>query len=118
MPNLGTPAERFGAHTGPPGSMVMSTSGSAMRGLPTTHTTTANIATRNRPIVGGEVQPQLGPSLTATSSATSQVASSSPPAQSTLPGVRIGDSGIITIVMTATGISTASGSQNSQWESR
>ena len=115
MPKPISVAERFVAHTGRSRSIVMSTSGSAIRDSTTTQATTASTDAASRPSVAADSQPQLGPSLTATSSVTSQAASSRPPAQSTLPGVRIGDSGIITIVMIATGMITASGSQNSQW---
>ena len=115
MPKQISVADRFVAQTGRSRSIVMSTSGSTIRDSTATHATTASAANASRPSVGADVQPQLGPSLTATSSATSQVASSRPPAQSTLPGERIGDSGIITIVTIATGTIAASGSQNSQW---
>src|SRR3954469_16965869 len=115
MPKPISVADRFVAHTGRSRSIAMSTSGSAIRDSTPTQTTTASTENANRPSVSADVQPQLGPSLTATSRATSQAASSTPPAQSTLPGVRIGDSGIITIVVIATGTIAASGSQNSQW---
>jgi hypothetical protein len=65
--------------------------------------------------VRADVQPQLAPSLTATSSATSQPESRSPPSGSMRPGVRIGDSGTKT-TMPAVAIATpTSGNQNSQW---
>ena len=65
-----------------------------------TQTTAITAASTSRPIVFGDPQPQVGASLTATSSATSQPESSTAPSQWTLPGARIVDSGMRTIVAT------------------
>src|SRR5262249_39379056 len=69
----------------------------------------------NSPIVTGDVQPQVEPSLTGTSSATSQPPRSTAPVQSTVPGARIGDSGTKISVPTAAATTPPSGIQNSQW---
>ena len=115
MPNPISVAERLVVHTGRSRSMVMSTRASATRVSTTIQAPAITTEAASRPSVAADVQPQLEPSLTATSSATSQPASSTPPGQSILPGLRIGDSGITNMVTSAAGTTASSGSQNSQW---
>src|SRR5690349_7823198 len=115
MPKPIRVADRLVVQTGRRRSMAMSTSGSAIRCSTTTQATASIAASANSPSVCADPQPQLGPSLTATSSATSQPASSTPPGRSIFPGLRIGDSGTISMVTMVAGTIASSGSQNSQW---
>ena len=93
IPKPMTSAARLVVHTGRSRIIRMSTSGAALRD--STHiqvgNTTAAIA--NRPSVRGDSHPHVGPWLMGTRKATSHPASSTAPSGSTLPGVRIGDSG-------------------------
>ena len=95
--------------------MCMSTSGCFERASAQTQRAASTPASASNPIVFGEPQPQVGASLTATSSAISQPESSAAPAQWTLPGARIVDSGIRKIDATVEISVTTSGIQNSQW---
>jgi hypothetical protein len=79
------------------------------------HTTATTTPTAMSPSVRADSQPQLGASLIATSRHTSQSERSAAPVQSTVPGARTGDSGMISIVATTETAVTASGIQNSQW---
>ena len=69
----------------------------------------------NRPIVFADPQCHVAPSLTATSSATSQADSSTPPSQWTLPGARTDDSGMNTMAATVATEVSMSRIQKSQW---
>ena len=69
----------------------------------------------NRPMVIGEVQPQLWPWLTASISATSQVDIRTALVKLIRPGVRSGDSGTNRYAAMAASTVMIIGSQNSQW---
>src|SRR5947209_479378 len=93
IPNPNTSAARLVVHTGRSRIIRMSTSGAALRDSAHTHAGTSTSAAANKPSVRTDVQPQLAPSLTGTSNATSQPASRTAPSGSIRPGVRTGDSG-------------------------
>src|SRR5262245_38984046 len=115
MPKPSRNAAAFVVQT--PGSRIifMSTSGWLERLSALTHATASRTAATNRPIVVGDPQCQVGPSLTATSSATSHAESSAPPSQGIPPGALVVDSGTNRIAATTAIDVTASGIQNSQW---
>ena len=85
-----------------------------MRDSAQTHAAASTAARPNKPSVRTEVQPQLAPSLTGTSNATSQPARRTAPTGSIRPGVRIGDSGTNTTIPAVATTTATSGSQNSQ----
>src|SRR6185437_11524180 len=74
-----------------------------------------NCGIRTNALYIAEPQPQVGASLTARSSATSQPESRIAPSQWTFPGARTGDSGMNTSVATMDTSVTTPGIQNSQW---
>ena len=118
IPKPRTSAARLVVHTGRRRIMRMSTSGSSLRDSTRTHAAARTIAAASEPSVPAEIHPQLEPSLTGTSKATSQPASSRAPAGLIRPGVRTGDSGTNTTIPTAAATTATSGSQNSQWYDR
>ena len=67
------------------------------------------------PITRAESQPHVGASLIARSRQISQSERRMAPIQLIVPGARIGDSGIKTIVATMVTTIRTSGIQNSQW---
>jgi hypothetical protein len=73
--------------------ILMSTSGLSLRASAHTQTGSTTTVAVNRLTVTGELQPQLWPWLTATSSVTSQVDINSALGTLIRPGVRSGDSG-------------------------
>ena len=92
----------------------MSTSGLGDLVSAQIHTTATTTPTPISPSVRAESQPQEGASLMATSRQTSQRDRSTAPVQSTFPGARTGDSGMISIVATTVAAITTNGIQNSQ----
>ena len=100
-----------------PRSRIICMSTSGQRDLASTriHTTASTAAATRRPIVRAESQPQRGASLIATSRHTSQSVRRTAPAQLTVPGARMGDSGTISMVAIAVTEITTNGIQNSQW---
>ena len=115
MPKPSTSAARLVVHTGRSRIICMSTSGERVRDSTQTQTGISNRGHAKRPIVLGEVQPHDAPSLTGTSSATSQAASSTAPSESIRPRVLTGDSGTKTMIPTVATITAISGNQKSQW---
>ena len=67
------------------------------------------------PITRAESHPHVGASLIARSRQISQSESRIAPVQLTVPGARIGDSGMNTIVANVVTTIRTSGIQNSQW---
>src|SRR3954451_25129984 len=114
MPNPSTSAARFVVHTGRSRIICMSTSGARLRDSDQTHTGISTAAAAKRRSVFGDVQPQLAPWPTGTSSATSHPASSTAPSGSIRPRVFTGDSGTKTMIPTVAMITAISGNQNSQ----
>src|SRR4051812_7190906 len=95
-----------------------STSGWSERSSISTQAANSTTAAANRPRMRGDVQPQSEPSLTPSSSATSQPDSVSTAAIETRPGEVTGDSGIRNSVATMAIAAIAPGIQNSQWYER
>ena len=89
----------------------MSTSGSGWRISKPIQASVKAIASAITPIVVGDIQPQVSPSLTATSSATRPPVSRAAPPQSTLAGLLTGDSGMNRWVAITAGIATIRPSQ-------
>jgi hypothetical protein len=92
----------------------MSISGFAERASDTSQPISSTPASASRPSTGRDVQPQVAPLLTGSSSATSQPESSRVPAQLIRPGERIGDSGTNRCAASAVRATTTIGIQNSQ----
>ena len=93
----------------------MSTSGSRERDSAAIHATTSTSESANRPITRAEPQPQVGPWLAPSSSATSHDERRAAPTQFTRPPGLSGDSGTNRCVATAATTVGMSGSQKSQW---
>src|SRR5438552_2457341 len=109
IPKPNTSAARFVVHTGRSLIMRMSTSGALLRDSAHTHAAASTTALAKSPTVRADVHPQLGPSLTGTSSATSQPASRTAPVGSMRPGIRIGDSGTNTKIPAVAAATATSG---------
>ena len=118
MPKPSSSAAAFVVQTAGSRIIFMSTSGCRERLSALTHAAASRAAMTKRPSVFVDPQCHVGPSLTATSNATSQAESSAPPSQWMLPGARLVDSGMKRIAATAATDVTASGIQNSQWYDR
>src|SRR6185437_13198853 len=114
-PKPSASAARFVVHTGRRRIICMSTSGARLRDSAQTQTGISTAAAANRTSVFGDVQPQVGPWLTGTSSANSQAASSTAPSGSIRPRVLTGDSGTKRTIPIVATITAPSGNQNSQW---
>ena len=89
----------------------MSTSGSGWRISKPIQASVKAIASTITPIVVGDVQPQVSPSLTAMSRATRPPVNRAAPPQSTLAGLLTGDSGMNRWVAITAGIATIRPSQ-------
>src|SRR5690349_13420639 len=114
MPKPNTSAARFVVQTPRSRIMRMSTTGARLRDSAQIQTGISTAATAKSASVLPDVQPQLSPSLTGISSATSQPESSAAPTGSILPGVWTGDSGTKKIVPTIEATTATSGNQKSQ----
>ena len=115
MPIPSRKPERFVVQTPRSCIIRMSTSGLAVRVSAQIHQTAMTTPAASNPRVRAESQPQDGASLIATSKQISHSERSAAPSQSTFPGARTGDSGMISIVATTVTRITASGIQKSQW---
>src|SRR2546430_1372070 len=115
IPNPSTSAARLVVQTPRSRIMRISTRGARLRDSAQNQTGNRIAAIAKRPSVRAEVQPQLEPSLTGTSKATSQPDSSTAPVGSIRPRVRTGDPGTNTIVPTVAATTATSGNQNSHW---
>src|SRR5512132_881384 len=114
-PKPSTKAARLVVHTGRSRIICMSTSGERLRDSAQTQTGISTAAAAKRTSVRGDVQPQVAPWLTGTSSVTSQAPSSTAPSQSIRPRVLTGDSGTKTTIPIVATITAPSGNQKSQW---
>ena len=106
---------RFVVHTPRSRIICMSTSGLGDRSSALTQTAAITTASTIRPITRAESHPHVGASLIARSRQISQSESRMAPVQLTVPGARIGDSGITMTVAIVVRTMRASGIQNSQW---
>ena len=114
MPKPNSVAATFVHHTVGIRIIRTSTSGWSERSSIVTQATNSSAAATNRPSTRGDVQPQFDPSLTPSSSATSQPDNVTAAEMLTRPGERTGDSGIRSSVATIAISAIPPGIQNSQ----
>jgi hypothetical protein len=121
VPNIAKPATsavKFVKSTCRIAIIRMSTIGSGTRSSASAHVTKKISATAASTSVGVDVQPQLSPSVSATSIAISPPESSVAPTKSTREGVLIGDSGTNRCTSTAAAAMLIAPTMNSQRQER